>query len=345
MSNGDVPSPPQSPTQLPSPLTGPFPPAPNDRHIRRGQDEYTWALSALLPMGIAWPRWEDSVLMKTVRGLAGIMGYVDGRAADLLEIESDPRITTEMLDSWERAWGLPDPCFRRIDEQPDGTIVVLPPTVGERRKMLVQKMTLLGGQSKTFFLEEVGGFLGYDINITEYRPFMCGVDRCGDARAYDPVAGSLGEFPCQIGNPNMRFVWTVHILSPKLVWFRASEGQAGIDHHLEIEKANDLECIIRRWAPAQTYPLFDYSKIGDPWAGTKKDYVQLRTGELVVQRNAQYVINARIITNYALIIHPFWTASPTFAWASLASGEVPPLQNLFSVGSPSFARPTLTTHP
>ena len=97
-----VPSPPQSPTQLPSPNLTPGAPPPHDRHIRRGQDEYWWALSALLPQGIAWPRWPDSVLQMAVRGLAGIMGWVDGRAADLLERESDPRQTVEMLDSWER---------------------------------------------------------------------------------------------------------------------------------------------------------------------------------------------------------------------------------------------------
>jgi hypothetical protein len=32
------------------------------------------------PHGIAWPRNPDSVLQKTVKGLAKIWGYVDGRA-------------------------------------------------------------------------------------------------------------------------------------------------------------------------------------------------------------------------------------------------------------------------
>src|SRR5499427_852875 len=117
-----VPSPPVIPTQLPSPNLAPGPPLPHDRHIRRGQDEYAWALSALLPQGIAWPRWSDSTLMRVVYGLSGAMGWADGRAADLLERESDPRQTVEMLDSWERAWGLPDPCYQG------------PQSVGERQQ-------------------------------------------------------------------------------------------------------------------------------------------------------------------------------------------------------------------
>jgi uncharacterized protein YmfQ (DUF2313 family) len=229
----------------------------SDRHIRRGQSEYWHALSALLPSGIAWPRWPDTVLMRTVKGLAGIMGWVDNRAADLLERESDPRQTVEMLDSWEKAWGLPDPCYAG------------PQTIGERQKHLVLRMTMMGGQSRQFFIG-VAKFLGYDISISEYRPFMVGIDRCGDNRAYLPD-GSLGPWPCWIGPPaENRFVWTVHVHQTNLVWFRASKGQAGIDPHLRIGLASDLECVIRRWRPAHTVVLFDYSGVTppDPMAGT-----------------------------------------------------------------------------
>lgn len=229
---------------------------PEDVHIRRGQEEYWHALSALLPQGIAWPRWSETTIMKVVHGLAGIMGYVDNRLADLLERESDPRQTVEMLDSWERAWGLPDPCYEG------------PLTIGERQKHLVLRMTMLGGQSRQFFID-AAKFIGYSITITENRPFMVGVDRCGDNREYLDD-GSLGPWPCQIGAPTMRFVWTVHVKRVRLTWFRASKGQAGIDPHLRIALALDLECIIRRWRPAHTLVLFDYSGVTPPdqWAGT-----------------------------------------------------------------------------
>jgi len=66
---------------------------------------------SLLPTGQAWPRAPDSTLVLTITGLAYFYGFVDGRAADLLERESDPRKTIELLPDWEKAWGLPDPCF------------------------------------------------------------------------------------------------------------------------------------------------------------------------------------------------------------------------------------------
>ena len=280
MSNGDfIPGPPQAPTQLPSPLTTwPPPPPHDDRHIRRGQEEYQWALSALLPQGIAWPRWPDTVLMKVVYGLAGILGFADGRAADLLERESDPRQTVELLPDWERNWGLPD-CGLPLG------------TISERQKALVMKMTLLGAQSSEFFLSIASG-LGYTASITEYRPFMVGIDKCGDNRLFDDQ-GVLGEWPCQIGDIDLRFAWTMHVQQPKLVWFRAGAGQAGIDPHLRIALYLDLECFVRRWAPAHTVPLFDYSQVGDPYAGTHQYYVVSRGQEPIVTRFNEQVTNYR----------------------------------------------------
>jgi uncharacterized protein YmfQ (DUF2313 family) len=304
MTNGIVPSPPQSPTQIPSPLFSAIPPSiPFDRHIRRGQEEYAHALSALLPRGIAWPRWPDTVIMKFVYGVAGVMGWADGRAADLLEIESDPRTTTEMLDSWEKAWGLPDPCFKTSQ------------SVGERRKILVMRMTLLGAQSREFFIG-IANYLGYQVSITEYRPFMVGVDACGDNRLLK--GGLLGDWPCQIGDPAMRFAWTVHVEQTKLVWFRAGSGQAGIDPHLRIARDNDLECILHRWGPAHTLSLFDYSGIDDPFAGADRYNVMLRDGEPVTLRDGTTIIDTRPITIY-------WPQAP----------------NAFYVGSPTFVSPIL----
>jgi uncharacterized protein YmfQ (DUF2313 family) len=63
-------------------------------------------------------------------------------------------------------------------------------------------------------------------------------------------------------------------MNAPLTWFRAGAGQAGVQHHLTIGYAQDLECLLRRWKPAQTDIIFDYSNIGggtgidDPMAGT-----------------------------------------------------------------------------
>lgn len=256
-----------------------------DRHIRRYCADYTQALADLLPFGLAWPRHLESITMHVVHGLSCIWEFVDGRAADLLEIESDPRTTTELLPDWERNWGLPDPCF--------------PPnlTIDQRRKFLVQRMTLLGGQSRAFFID-VARQLGYDITITEYRPFMVGLDVCGDGRVYgdgtqpyhspappwwydkdsvqntngqDVGSGELSEWPNYgLGPIENRYYWTVHVHQASLAWFRCGSGQCGVDPHLRIGLAEDLECVLNRWKPAHTQIIFDYTSVhpGDPMEGT-----------------------------------------------------------------------------
>ncbi len=225
---------------------------PRDVHVRRSGDDYARQFLMLLPHGQAWPRHPSSVLVRACTGLSEYWGFVDGRAADLLERESDPRITFELLPDWERAWGLPDPCF------PDAT------TLGERQAMLVLKMTLLGGQSRAFF-QWVGEWLGYgEIRIEEYAPFMAGVSQAGDTR------DQYGDFRWYIGPPEMRFYWTIHMAQTRLIWFRSAAGEAGVDHHLEFGLATDLECLFQRWKPAHTQIVLDYSGTGpsDPMEGT-----------------------------------------------------------------------------
>src|SRR5579885_1873701 len=119
-----------------------------DSHIRRSGDDYARAFAAMLPTGPAWPREQDAVLMQLVDGLAQIWGDGDGRAGDLLEVESDPRLTLEMLSDWERAFGLPDDCMGPVT------------TIEERRARLLYRMTLLGGQSREFFISLAAAF-GY----------------------------------------------------------------------------------------------------------------------------------------------------------------------------------------
>jgi uncharacterized protein YmfQ (DUF2313 family) len=216
-----------------------------DEHVRRSGDDYAVALTALLPLGQAWPRQEDSVLMKVNRGLAQVWGYVDGRAADLLEIESDPRATVEMIRDWERNWGLPDPCLSH------------PPTdLIARRQALVAKMTMLGAQSRQFFVD-IGRELGYDIVITEYSPYMTGVSRVGDTRTTDP--DDVEHYRWTLGPPEMRYYWSIHVNALKLVYFHVNSSQTGIDRLLAIDVAADLNCIFDRYKPAHTTIVYDYS--------------------------------------------------------------------------------------
>jgi uncharacterized protein YmfQ (DUF2313 family) len=214
---------------------------PLDRHVRRNGDAYAGALLALLPKGQAWPKSDGTTLTLTIDGLAQYWGFVDSRAADLLERESDPRYTVELLPDWEAAWGLPDPCLSE------------PLTMGERRTMLLQRMTLLGSQSRPWFYE-VAAQLGYTITIGEYAPFITGISRCGT------TLDEIGKPRWEIGQPENRFYWKVYVQNARLTWFRTGVGVCG-DHFLEIGLATDLECILGRWEPAHTKIIFDYSSL------------------------------------------------------------------------------------
>jgi uncharacterized protein YmfQ (DUF2313 family) len=231
--------------------------APRDRHIRRGQKEYSVALAALLPQGLAWPRWPSSLLMKLVTGLAGIFGFVDDRAADLLETESDPRKTVEILPEWERAFGLPDHCLP------------IPTDIDTRHKVLVRRITMLGAQSRAFFIA-LAASIGYQITIREFSPFQVGVSRVGNTRNLDDGV----HYRWNIGHSDMRFYWVIRVNPIFLLWFHVGDGglyipqqtwqtrlsMCGIDPLLTIGRRTDLECILRRYGPAHTMLLFDYSQ-------------------------------------------------------------------------------------
>jgi len=203
--------------------------------LRHSGDAYGDAFAALLPSGIAWPRDPDTVLMMLVRALAEEWARVDGRGADLLGREADPRATIELLGEWESAFGLPDPC------------VAEPLTIEDRQGALYGRMTTLGGQSRAFFIQ-LAADMGYEISITEYSPFMCGVSRVGDT-------GRRWE----IGPPEIRFFWKVKLATARVRWFRAGSGRVGVDPHVRIGLATDITCRFEKLKPAHTDVIFDYS--------------------------------------------------------------------------------------
>lgn len=225
---------------------------PRDRHVRRSGDDYARQFLVLLPNGQAWPKILGSTLERATNGLSQEWGFVDRRAADLLEQESDPRKTIELLPDWERAWGLPDPCLQE------------PLSIDARHTMLLQRMTMLGAQSRAWFIG-IAASLGYTIEIGEYSPWICGISKCGQSGL-----DSHGIPRWQIAHAEIRFYWKIFVNVARLTWFRCGAGQCGVDPHLRIGLATDLECIIGRWAPAHTMIIYDYSALatGGSMAGT-----------------------------------------------------------------------------
>ena len=170
-----------------------------------------------------------------------------------MEIESDPRKTLELLPDWERAWGLPEECYFFNGGD-----------IAGRRASLMLKMTMLGGQSRAFFIG-VMETLGYTVTIREHSPFMVGISRCG------LTLDDAGNQRWEIGPPEMRFYWSIGVggIVTDMV-SRQPAASPAIDPHLRIGYPTDLECILNIWKPAHTEIVLDYSGSGtsDPMAGT-----------------------------------------------------------------------------
>lgn len=111
-------------------------------------------VQALMPPGLAWVRDADTILTSFLRALAYSFARVSRRALDLLE-EVDPRTTYELLEDWERVYGLPDDC-------------ATPTTLAGRRAALLAKMNGNLDPSKANLIARAL-IVGYDLMIYEYK--------------------------------------------------------------------------------------------------------------------------------------------------------------------------------
>lgn len=192
-------------------------------------DAYRAQLQALLPLGDAWPRRPDAILTRALAAWAEELARIDARSERLLS-EAMPSDTLELLSDWERVAGLPDDCGAELAT-----------TIEERRANLIIKLTQQGGASLAWFWD-LAGRLGYEVGIEEFRPFIAGLSRCGD-RLW--------------GGHAVRHQWRVRVFGARLTYFRAGVSQCG-DLLLKITYAEDLECFLRRFAPAHTNVIFAY---------------------------------------------------------------------------------------
>ncbi|MFN3748212.1 MAG: YmfQ family protein [Sphingorhabdus sp.] len=194
---------------------------------------YREQLASLLPRGLAWLRAPGSIMAKLVEGIADEFGRFDARAFRLLD-EADPGTALELLSDWERVAGLPDNC--------------LPVTgsISERQRRVTRKIAGIGGQSRAYFIE-LAAVLGVEIAIEEFAPLRAGF-RAG--------AAAYGQ--------DWQFAWRVRVLAfseasglvVRSERFRAGVGRAG--DRLRSFSVQELECTIRRAAPAHTKVLFAY---------------------------------------------------------------------------------------
>lgn len=190
------------------------------------KQDYLLQLQALLPQGPAWSRAADALITKLLDAFAAEYANV-GLRLDALINEADPRTTSELLPDWERVAGLPDPC------------VTADQTVEQRRAALVSKLTLLGGQSRAYYIAIAEG-LGYPgATIDEYRPMNCN-DNCNDA-----LYSQADRFAWQINLPSDGGIFVANCNSP-------------CDSPLQAWGDEAIECRISRYKPAHTTVIFAY---------------------------------------------------------------------------------------
>jgi len=204
-------------------------------------EDYAGVLADLLPLGMVWPRDPDTSLMRTISGLAEEFARVHNRDCDLL-MEAYPGTAIETISDWERVCGLPDPCT--------GPLGILQ----ERREAVLAKLGARGGQSRQYYID-LAAALGFEITITEFRPFLAGESQAGDPCCYQ----SFGREDA-IENRMMDwwFVWRINTPNFRIVFFRASQSQAG--DPLARWGNELLECTIAALKPAHTGVIYSYGR-------------------------------------------------------------------------------------
>jgi uncharacterized protein YmfQ (DUF2313 family) len=190
--------------------------------------DYLEQLKTLLPPGQAFPREAGTTLHKLLDGMSIELARVDGRG-ELLPLEANPASTNELLSDWERVVGLPDNCSGALEG-----------TLQGRRNALLAKLASTGGQSPAYFIS-IAAALGYEVTISEFRPFRVGMSEVGDA----------------LTNGDWQFTWQVNGPETTVLTFRV--GLSAVGEPLRSWGTSSLECKIRQLAPAHTIPIFVYA--------------------------------------------------------------------------------------
>lgn len=191
------------------------------------RDQYRQQLKALLPPGKALPREPGTTLDALLDAMAAELVRVDARADDLVD-EAVPSTTTQLLADWERVAALPDTCVANQAQ-----------TVPQRRAALISKLASRGGQSPAYFIA-VAAALGFEVTITEFRPFRAGMSEAGDA----------------LTNGDWVFTWRVNGPEVTVIEFRAGQNAAG--DPLRSWGNEALECRLSHNKPSHTILQFAY---------------------------------------------------------------------------------------
>lgn len=246
---------------------------------RRNAHDYQAGLISLLPPGLAWTRRPESVLGRILLAEADSLAHIEAETFRLMD-EANPLRCDEALDDWRRVCGLPDECSRPLasrEEQRAAVIVKLNRPGGQNAAYY---QSLAAAYGETIEVEEIPLFIadaasagdnlnecptglminaGFGVMVPE---FVAGRSEAGDdvncfpspLRAW-PVLGEYWQDPYQ----GALYAWEVTGLSLKRErFFLADQNCAG--DSLRDWDEGEIECRLRKAAPAQTILLFGYKE-------------------------------------------------------------------------------------
>lgn len=160
-----TPAPPRSPPPIPLPALPkpqlPAPPAPLGI-ARNSASEYADVARALLPRGRVWPNDPSSVQGKVMAAIGATCERTDAAAQFILAGSLPGSAQSGFVPEWEATLSLPDPCAGDS------------PTFQQRRDQIRARFIGGGGQSRGFYLDYAAA-LGFQISITNFAPFRCGL--------------------------------------------------------------------------------------------------------------------------------------------------------------------------
>lgn len=193
--------------------------------------DYKEMIWGLFPQGKAWTREKNNTLEKFVTAIAAECVRIDGKST-ALHSEADPRTTHELLEDWEKDFGLPDECTPLASTMQGRRAAVMAVRNQERS---LRKQVILSAAAA----------LGEDIDINEWHPFVCGISECGSSD--------------MLGDENVRFACTITVFGYPIRWFEAGVSVCG-DALGSWTDAAELICRINKIKPAHVKIFFDYEE-------------------------------------------------------------------------------------
>lgn len=187
-------------------------------------EDFQRQTQALLPAGRFWNPNSDSVIGRIIGVLAGERLSRHTQALAVLDTESVPTTSVQLLADWEQASGLPDPCIaapstlaQRWQALADVWFADHPPTPANMVAWALQA--------------------GWNISIREQTDFVADVSMAEEV---------VGESD---------FVWVVTVIGQEIIYFTADKN-VGDDPLWVGPDLSTLECVLSRAAPAHTQVYF-----------------------------------------------------------------------------------------